>query len=59
MVGVQCEGKPHFWVDADGAYQEEGQNRVIGNIWNKVLDFPQHNGLLASVNIYKYGFKGL
>ncbi|KAL0739419.1 hypothetical protein Bca4012_015629 [Brassica carinata] len=35
MVGVQCEGKPHFWVNSDGTYQEEGQNRVIGNIWNK------------------------
>ncbi|CAH8320249.1 unnamed protein product [Eruca vesicaria subsp. sativa] len=35
MVGVQCEGKPHFWVNADGSYQEEGQNRVMGNIWNK------------------------
>ncbi|KAJ0262776.1 Extra-large guanine nucleotide-binding protein 2 [Hirschfeldia incana] len=35
MVGVQCEGKPHFWVDADGSYQEEGQNRIIGNIWNR------------------------
>ncbi|CAH2076859.1 unnamed protein product [Thlaspi arvense] len=35
MVGVQCEGKPHFWVDSDGNYQEEGQNRVMGNIWNK------------------------
>ncbi|CAN6902203.1 unnamed protein product [Brassica oleracea] len=35
MVGVHCEGKPHFWVDADGRYQEEGQNRIIGRIWNK------------------------
>ncbi|KAG2241290.1 hypothetical protein Bca52824_096724 [Brassica carinata] len=35
MVGVQCEGNPHFWVNSDGTYQEEGQKRFIGNIWNK------------------------
>ncbi|KAF8110389.1 hypothetical protein N665_0085s0114 [Sinapis alba] len=35
MVGVHCEGKPHFWVNPDGTYLEEGQNRVIGNIWKK------------------------
>ncbi|CAN8327498.1 unnamed protein product [Cochlearia groenlandica] len=35
MVGVQCEGKPHFWVNADGTYREEGQARELGNIWNK------------------------
>ncbi|EOA18334.1 hypothetical protein CARUB_v10006852mg [Capsella rubella] len=35
MVSVQCEGNPHFWVDSEGTYQEEGQKRSIGNIWNK------------------------
>uniref|UniRef100_A0A1J3FRY2 Extra-large guanine nucleotide-binding protein 2 n=1 Tax=Noccaea caerulescens TaxID=107243 RepID=A0A1J3FRY2_NOCCA len=35
MAGVQCEGKPHFWVNADGSYLEEGQKREIGNIWSK------------------------
>ncbi|KAJ0247274.1 Extra-large guanine nucleotide-binding protein 2 [Hirschfeldia incana] len=34
VVGVHCEGKPHFWVNQDGSYLEEGQNRVLGNIWN-------------------------
>lgn len=34
-AGVQCEGKPHFWVDSDGSYREEGQKHPIGNIWSK------------------------
>jgi len=38
---VQCEGKPHFWVDSDGSYREEGQKHPIGNIWSKVW-FPDH-----------------
>lgn len=33
---VQCAGKPHFWVNADGTYQEEGQKTVKGKIWDKV-----------------------
>ncbi|KAJ4962586.1 hypothetical protein NE237_022525 [Protea cynaroides] len=35
MAGVQCAGKPHFWVDADGSYQEEGQKNMKGHIWDK------------------------
>ncbi|KAH7834664.1 hypothetical protein Vadar_018390 [Vaccinium darrowii] len=35
-AGIHCEGSPHFWVSADGSYQEEGQNNVMGKIWEKV-----------------------
>ncbi|EEF43335.1 extra-large guanine nucleotide-binding protein 1 isoform X2 [Ricinus communis] len=35
LVGVKCEGTNHFWVDADGSYQEEGMNNVKGRIWEK------------------------
>ncbi|XP_022148621.1 extra-large guanine nucleotide-binding protein 1-like isoform X2 [Momordica charantia] len=34
MAGVPCEGRPSFWVSADGTYQEEGMNNG-GKIWDK------------------------
>jgi len=34
---VQCAGNPHFWVDADGSYREEGQKNEKGKIWGKVI----------------------
>lgn len=36
LAGVHCEGKPSFWLSADGSYQEEGQKNVKGPIWDKV-----------------------
>ncbi|XP_022944018.1 extra-large guanine nucleotide-binding protein 1-like [Cucurbita moschata] len=34
MAGVPCEGRPSFWVSADGSYREEGMNNQ-GKIWDK------------------------
>ncbi|KAM1151938.1 hypothetical protein EV1_034255 [Malus domestica] len=35
LAGVPCEGNLHYWVSADGEYQEEGMNQVKGKIWDK------------------------
>jgi hypothetical protein len=37
LAGVQCAGKPHFWVNADGTYQGEGQKTVKGKIQDKPI----------------------
>lgn len=39
LAGVQCAGNPHFWVNEDGSYQEEGQKNTRGYIWGKVTSF--------------------
>lgn len=35
IAGIHCEGNPHFWVTADGSYQHEGMNYVMGKLWDK------------------------
>ncbi|KAJ0077282.1 hypothetical protein Patl1_36288 [Pistacia atlantica] len=35
VARVQCEGKPHFWLSADGSYQQEGMNQIKGHIWDQ------------------------
>ncbi|KAM2989023.1 hypothetical protein FF2_003051 [Malus domestica] len=35
LAGVPCEGNLHYWVSADGSYQEEGMKQVKGKIWDK------------------------
>ncbi|XP_031129420.1 extra-large guanine nucleotide-binding protein 1-like [Ipomoea triloba] len=35
VIGIHCEWSIHFWLSADGAYQQEGMNNVMGKLWEK------------------------
>lgn len=53
LAGVPCEGNLHYWVNADGSYQEEGMNKVKGKIWDKVC-MHVYMQLLACLSYQSY-----
>ncbi|CAI9769918.1 unnamed protein product [Fraxinus pennsylvanica] len=73
VAGIHCEGNPYFWVTADGSYQHEGMNYVMGKLWDKTrvkvvckalsLPFPSnvsnHGGEELASNTYEVNLKNL
>ncbi|TKY55763.1 Extra-large guanine nucleotide-binding protein 1 [Spatholobus suberectus] len=58
LAGVQCAGNPHFWVNEDGSYQEEGQKNTKGVFGERPVPDHFEHGIVHKLLLLGYTGSG-